>query len=368
MATHARQPPELTIRAAVLRRRGAPLTIESLVLDPPRPNEVLVRVVASGVCHTDLAFIDDWFDNAEPLVLGHEGAGVVERVGPQVKGIRPGQHVVLSFASCGHCPACQTGRPAHCRNFSELNFGFARPDGSGGLAASGVRGHFLGQSSFATHLLTTERNLVPVADDLSLELLAPLGCGLQTGAGTVLNSLSVPPGASLAVFGCGAVGCAAIMAARLSGADPIIGVDLVPSRLALARELGASQVIDNRGGDLLVRIAAITGGGVDFLVETTGGAGMEELAIEALNPRGIAGFVATASGRRGLPDGKRALGIIQGDAVPQRFIPFLIEQYRAGGFPFDRLLRYYDFADINRALADSRSGKTIKPVLRIGRP
>jgi aryl-alcohol dehydrogenase len=355
------------IRAAVLRKKGGPLTIESLALEAPREDEVLVRVVASGICHTDIAFVDDWYDGGEPVVLGHEGAGVVEQVGKGVKSGRPGDHVLLSFASCGRCRACRSGRPAHCRRFYEANFGFARLDGSNALGASGVRGHFFGQSSFATHLLATERNLVTVAKDLPLELLAPLGCGLQTGAGTVLNSLAVPKGASLAVFGSGAVGLAAVMAARISGSHPIIAVDIVPHRLELALELGATHTIDGRGGDLLSRITGITGSGVDYVVETTGVPEMEDLAVEALNRHGTTAFVATATGRGALPGGRKAIGIIQGDAVPQRFIPRLIELYRGGQFPFDRLVRFYDFADINGAMDDARSGKTIKPVLRIGK-
>lgn len=356
----------LEIRAAVLRNKGGPLTIESLYIEAPREDEVLVRVIASGICHTDIAFVDDWYDGGDPLVLGHEGAGVVERVGKRVKNVRPGDYVLLSFASCGRCRECVSGRPAHCNSFYKANFGFGRLDGSNALHASGVRGHFFGQSSFATHLLATERNLVTVANDLPLELLAPLGCGLQTGAGTVFNSLAVPKGASLAVFGSGAVGLAAVMAARTSCSHPIIAVDIFPQRLKLALELGATHTIDNRGGDLLSRIARITGSGVDYVVETTGVPEMEEIAVEVLNRHGTATFVATAAGRGGLPGGRKAIGIIQGDAVPQRLIPMLIELYRAGEFPFDRFVRFYDFADINEAMDDARSGKTIKPVLRIG--
>jgi aryl-alcohol dehydrogenase len=353
------------IRAAVLRNRGGPLKIESLYIEAPREDEVLVRVIASGICHTDIAFVDEWYGGGDPLVLGHEGAGVVERVGKGVKNVRPGDHVLLSFASCGRCRECGSGRPAHCSRFFEANFGFGRLDGSNALHDSGVRGHFFGQSSFATHLLATERNLVTVARDLSLELLAPLGCGLQTGAGTVLNSLAVPKGASLAVFGSGAVGLAAVMAGRISGAHPIIAVDIVPHRLELALELGATHSIDNREGDLLSRLAGVTGSRVDYVVETTGVPEIEEAAVEALNRRGTAAFVATATGRGALPGGRKAIGIIQGDAVPQRFIPRLIELYRAGEFPFDRLVNFYDFADINGAMNDARSGRTIKPVLRI---
>jgi aryl-alcohol dehydrogenase len=353
-----------TIQAAVLRKQGGPLEIESLEMEAPREDEVLVRIVASGICRTDIDFCDHWFEGPDAIVLGHEGAGVIERVGNRVTTVRPGDPVVLSYQSCGRCPACRSGRPAACERFWEANFGFQRLDGSNALQRNGVRGHFFGQSSFATYVLATEGNLVKVPANLPLELLAPLGCGLQTGAGTVMNSLAVPRGASLAVFGTGAVGLAAIMAARIVGATPIIGIDIVPSRLALARELGAGHVIDNRHEDVAVRIAEITGGGVDYLVETTGRPAMHRLAIDVLNPNGTVALLTGESGTA-LGQGRRTLGIIEGDAVPQRFIPDLIELYLAGEFPFDRLVKFYDFGDINRAMADARRGDTIKPVLQI---
>ncbi len=354
------------IRAAVLSRRGGPLRIESLEMEGPRDDEALVRIVASGICRTDIDFCDHWYEGGEAVVPGHEGAGVVERVGKRVKKINPGDHIVLSYQSCGRCLHCRGGRPYHCERFDEANFGFTRLDGSNALSRSGVRGHFFGQSSFATHTLATERNMVKVPEELTLELLAPLGCGLQTGAGTVMNSLAVPEGASVAVFGTGAVGLAAVMAARITGAFPIIGVDIIPARLELALELGATHTIDNRHADMGSRIAAITGGGVDYVVETTGSPKLQRLAVEALNPHGCVALLTGESGTDSLPEGRRTIGIIQGNAVPQQFIPKLIELNRQGRFPFDRLIRYYDFEDINRAMDDSRRGVAIKPVLRIG--
>jgi aryl-alcohol dehydrogenase len=353
------------IRAAVLRKKGGPLKIESLELEGPREDEVLVRLVASGICHTDIDFCAGWVAADDAVVLGHEGAGVVERAGKSVKGVRRGDHVVLSYQSCGRCRQCRGGHPAHCQHFYEANFGFQRLDGSNALQRSGVRGHFFGQSSFATHTLATERNLVRVSKNLPLEVLSPLGCGLQTGAGTVLNSLKVPAGAGIAVFGTGAVGLAAVMAARLIGAGPIIGVDIKPKRLKLALELGATHKIDNRRQDVADRIAQITGGGVDYVVETTASPEMHRLAIEVLNPRGVVALLTGETGTDSLPEGRKTLGIIQGDAVPQHFIPKLIELYQAGRFPFDRLLKFYEFGDINRAIADAQRGGTIKPVLRI---
>ena len=356
------------IRAAVLRKWGGPLKIESLELEGPRADEILVRIVASGICHTDIGIIEGWVGSEEPVVLGHEGAGIVEQVGRGVKGIAQGDHVVMSFQSCGSCSPCRHGRPADCGRFYEANFGFERLDGSNALWRSGVRGHFFGQSSFATHSLATKRNVVVVPRDLPLELLAPLGCGLQTGAGTVMNSLAVPAGAGIAVFGTGAVGLAAVMAARIVGAGPIIGVDIVPGRLELALQLGATHAIDARREDVATRIAEITGSGVDYVVESTGSAEIIRLAVDVLKPKGrvalLTGFMET----RSFPGGRKAVGVIQGDAVPQRFILKLIDLYRAGQFPFDRLVKFYPFADINRAIADARKGDTIKPVVRIGNP
>ena len=341
------------------------MKIESLEMEGPRDDEVLVRIVASGICHTDISFVDGWDETDGPIVLGHEGAGVAEQVGKYVKDVRRGDHVVLSYQSCGRCRKCRSGHPTDCENFYEVNFGFARLDGSNALQRSGVRGHFFGQSSFATHVLATERNIVKVSKKLNLEVMAPLGCGLQTGAGTVMNSLAVPKGASIAVFGTGAVGLAAVMAARIVGADPIIGVDVKPNRLKLALELGATHVNDNRRDNAGSRITDITGGGVDYVVETSGDTKMYRLSTDILNPNGTAAFLTGISGPDSLPGGRRTLSIIQGDAVPQSFIPKLIALYQAGQFPFDRLLKFYKFSEINKAIADSRRGSTIKPVLRI---
>lgn len=356
----------LPIRAAVLRQRGGPFVIEPLEMDAPREDEILVRVVASGVCHTDIAMADAWDGSIGPVVLGHEGAGVVERVGPAVRGIQPGDYVVLSFASCGGCAACHAGRPAHCDRLGELNFGFSRADGSNALWRSNVRGHFFGQSSFATHLLATERNTVAVPANLPLETLASLGCGMQTGAGAVLNSLNVPAGASLAILGTGAVGLAALMAGRIASADPLIAVDRVPSRLALARELGATHAINSAEEDLAPALAAIVSDGLAYALDTSSVTALRRAALHALAPGGTLALVTGAADLGPIPDGSVVYDVVEGDAVPQEFIPQLIALWQAGQFPFDRLIRTYPFEQINEAVADSRSGVTIKPVLRMG--
>jgi len=352
----------ISIRAAVSRGAGRPLKIERLEMDLPRDDEVLVRLVASGICHTDIGFMD-----SSGSILGHEGAGIVEQVGGHVKGLRRGDHVVLSYQSCGRCRSCRGSRPADCEHFWEANFGFARFDGSSAYHGD-VRGHFFGQSSFATHTLATERNIVKVSRTLPLDLLAPLGCGLQTGAGTVMNSLAVKARSSVAVFGTGAVGLAAVMAAKIVGAKTIIGVDINPRRLKLALDLGATHTINSRKDSVIERIKEITGGGIDYIVEDTGDQELYRFGIDLLNPNGTMAILTGGSGTDSLPGGRRVISVIQGDAVPQRFIPKLIGLYKRGKFPFDRLVKFYNFSEINRAVADAERGATIKPVVRIGKP
>ncbi|WP_348981745.1 NAD(P)-dependent alcohol dehydrogenase [Novosphingobium sp. SG916] len=364
------------ITAAVAREQGAPFAIETAKIAAPGPGEVLVRIVAVGVCHTDIIVRDQYYPVPLPAVLGHEGSGVVEATGAGVAAVAPGDHVVLSFASCGVCNPCLSGHPAHCADFFGLNFGGGRKDGSTATCdAHGhvLHDHFFGQSSFGSFAIAQERNVVKVAKDAPLELLGPLGCGIQTGAGAVLRAMKVPAGASFAAFGSGAVGLSAIMAARVAGATKIIAVDVTPSRLELALELGATHVVNSRQTDPVAAIQEITGGGADFTLESSGRPEVLRQAIDALTILGTCGIVgAPKLGTEAKFDvnmvmvpGKRIMGIVEGDAVPQVFIPELIALHAQGRFPFDRLVRFYDFADINQAVSDSENGKTIKPILRL---
>jgi aryl-alcohol dehydrogenase len=369
------------ITAAVIEKTGAPFILQELDLDGPRPDEILVRIVAVGICQTDVHVRDRVQPPGLPMVLGHEGSGVVEEVGAGVTAVKPGDRVVLSYDACGQCRFCLSGCYTYCEHAMAINFGGSRLDGTnalhrpGGHASGEVHGHFFGQSSFATYALATERNVVKVPGDLPLELLGPLGCGLQTGAGAVLNSLRVPANASIAILGTGAVGLAAVMAARVAGANPIIGVDLVPKRLALATELGATHTIDARKEDIRERVAEITGSGVDYVLEITAQPDLLKLAVDILAPCGMAGLIGGGVPGAEAPIsmsrlllGRTVRGIIQGDSIPRIFIPRLIEMYRRGQFPFDRLVRFYDFAQINQAVADAATGDTIKPILRVGGP
>jgi aryl-alcohol dehydrogenase len=301
---------------------------------------------------------------------------VVEQVGAGVKKLKPGDHVVLTYMWCGHCLPCLRGDLTYCANFYPLNFGGAREDGSTATRdkQGPVHDHFFGQSSFGTFALVHERNTVKVPNEASLELLGPLGCGIQTGAGAVMNGLKVRPGSSFAAFGGGAVGLSAVMAARIAGATTIIAADVVPSRLALAKELGATHTVNSRESNPVEAVRKITGGGADFTLESSGRPAVLRQAIDALANRGVCGIVgAPALGTEASFDvngvmtaGKRIIGIIEGDSVPDLFIPSLVELYRQGRFPFDKLVKFYSLDQINQAAEDTEKGITIKPIVRIG--
>jgi aryl-alcohol dehydrogenase len=365
-----------TIRAAIAREAGKPLVIEAVTLGAPRPNEVLVRVVASGICHTDIVVRDQHLTSPLPAVLGHEGAGVIEAIGENVTHVAPGDHVVMTYASCGLCNTCASGHPAHCENMGPLNFGGGRMDGSSATADShgrAIHDHFFGQSSFAEYAIASERNVVKVPKDVPLELLGPLGCGIQTGAGAVLKALNVHAGSSFVAFGAGAVGLSAVMAARVGGATTIIAVDVNQARLDLAMELGATDTVNSRTRDAVAEIKRITGQGADFTLECSGRPDVLRQAIDSLGIFGVCGIVGATKERTEVAfnvndvmlPGRRIVGIVQGDVVAQTFIPTLIELYRQGRFPFDRLVRFYRFDEINQAMADSESGVTIKPILKM---
>lgn len=366
----------MRITAAVTESVGAQFTLVPVELDDPRPGEVVVRMVGSGVCHTDLVVRDQMYPAPLPIVLGHEGAGVVETVGEGVSYVEPGDHVVLTFNSCGGCRMCVAGRPAYCDQFVACNFGGARGDGSTPLHrdTGDVHGVFFGQSAFATYALATERNVVKVDPAVPLELLGPLGCGIQTGAGAVLTTLNPSAGSSIAVFGAGSVGLSAVMAAVVAGCTTIVAVDLNQSRLDLAKELGATHTIDAATGDAVDALLEISGGlGVDYSLETTAVPRVLRQAVDALNQGGTCGLIGVAApGTEASIDmsallfGRSVRGIVEGDSVPRTFIPKLVQLYEQGRFPIDKLIKLYPFADINQAVEDSEQGRTLKPVLTFG--
>ncbi|MFI6345958.1 NAD(P)-dependent alcohol dehydrogenase [Streptomyces sp. NPDC050560] len=363
----------VTTRAAVLRDRSGDFRIEEIsVADELRPDEVRVRIVASGLCHTDLLVRDQVLPPALPAVLGHEGSGIVEAVGVAVATCAPGDRVVLAPLSCGRCRNCQSAHPMHCVYWGPLNLRGRRSDGSTvyrGADGEELNGHFFGQSSFSGQVVVPQRSVVKVRDDLDLTLAGPLGCGLQAGAGAVLNVLAPRPGASIAVFGAGAVGLAGIMAARIAGCDPVYAVDLHPGRLDLALELGATHVVDAAEDDIAGQLVRATGGGVDFALDAVGLPQTARSAVDALTMAGAAAIAGSAGSGKdvslGLTQlmGRSVHGVLEGDTVPALFIPQLMDLHAAGRFPFEKLVRTYDFDDIAAAVKDSESGETVKPIL-----
>lgn len=361
-------------RAAVVESGGAPFTLSDVELDAPGPREAVVRMVATGLCHTDLTVASGGLPFPLPGVLGHEGAGVVEAVGPAVTGVAPGDNVVLSFTSCGECRNCHGGHPAYCATWLPLNLlGGRRADGSSTLRRNGapLGGHFFGQSSFAERALVDERSLVKVDADVPLETVAPLGCGVQTGVGALWNVLRPATGSTVVVLGAGAVGLSAVMAAALTPATRIVAVDRVGERLSLAEELGATHTVSTDGADLGEALAEITAGrGADGVVETTGNAAVLRQGVDALAARGTLVVVGAppfgtevALDVNGLLGGKRIVGLTLGDAETQTFVPALVRLVQDGRLPLHRLISTYPFAEIDRAVRDMRAGKAIKPVL-----
>mgnify|MGYP002777910467 CR=1 FL=1 len=361
-----------TSLAAVLRQRGGPYALEQVELADPGPGQVLVKIAACGICFTDIGV--QRYEQGTPLphVLGHEGAGTVLKVGEGVSHVAPGDRVVLSYASCGACASCAHDHPQYCSNFMALNYAGVLPDGSVPMreGAEAIYGGFFGQSSFATHAIAYARNTVKVGDDLPFALLAPFGCGLQTGAGTAYNTLDVREHHGFAVMGAGSVGLAALLAAVDRGCRTIVAVDRVPERLAMAQRLGATHTLLADGRDLVAALRAIAPLGLDRIIDTTGVSAVVRAGLEALASRGqLAMLAVTAPGTEitfnpnTLLGGRKLVGAVEGDADPQGFIPWLIGRHLAGRFDHAALVTEYKFSAINEAVADMAAGRVVKPVL-----
>jgi aryl-alcohol dehydrogenase len=364
----------MDIKAAVARGAEKPFSIETLSLEQPRDDEIVVKIAGVGLCHTDLVIRQGFIPFPQPAVLGHEGSGEVVAVGAGVTSLVPGDHVVLSFAACGHCRHCDHADPAYCEHTGALNYSGARLDGSAALRNGDERvaSHFFGQSSFASMAIAYERNAIKVDADLPLELLGPLGCGIQTGAGAVINTLACRAGSSLLVTGGGSVGLSAVLAAVAQGCAQIIVSEPQAGRRALALELGATHVIDPLAEDVAAAVRAILPGGVDYAFDATG---MPQVLGGVMGALGVRGTLAIA-GVPPAPDailpvpilplvsmGQTVKGLIEGDSQPDLFIPQLIALYRAGRFPFDKLIKTYPLDAINEAIEQHHAGKCVKAVL-----
>lgn len=359
--------------AAIFRPGSEVADLRQVSFGDLRDDELLVRLVGTGICHSDLICKHGYGAVPRPVVLGHEGAGIVERVGDGVTGLRPGDAVVLSYKSCGHCTACGADQAHYCEQFKALNLSGLRGDGSSAMSADDetVRGHFFGQSSFATHCVANARNAVKVPPEAPLHLLGPLGCGALTGAGAIFEVLRPQAGQAVAVFGAGGVGLSAVMAAAAQRCAPIIVIEPHADRRRLALEVGATHAIDPDAGDVADLIARIAPHGCHRILDTSGVPSVVERAVAMLAINGELGLVAAHAldAALSLPilqlmgKGVAVRGIRMGGSDPHRLIPRLVQMMADGQFPIDKLIRFYPLSALDQALEDQARGTVVKPVV-----
>lgn len=362
-------------RAAVLLDEGAAPRVVDVEVRPPADDELLVRIDAVGICHTDVSVAARWPAAKLPMTFGHEGVGTVQAVGAGVRA-RPGDQVVLTFASCGTCAHCTAGAPAYCEHSTTLNLRGDRADERSALHRDGrpVRGGFFGQSSFATHALARSANAVVLDPAIPAAVAAPLGCSVQTGVGTVLNALAARPGDALVVFGAGGVGCSAVLGGRIAGCSTIVAVDPVAERRRLALDLGATAAVDPADGDVAARVVEVTGGGAHLAVDTTARPDVLTAAVLSLRARGTLALVGLGALTAELPvgivmgRGLRIRGVVEGDSDPQVFIPRLADWWRTGDLPVEKLVTTYAFDAFDDAWTAAVTGAAVKPVVLLGDP
>lgn len=344
--------------------------LENIEIGDPQQDEVLIKLVGTGICHTDLSVLKQDIPTPLPIVLGHEGAGIVEKVGPGVTEFEKGDHVVIAFAFCGECRTCKRGKPGSCENLGALNFDGTMRDGTMRMSKDNESvATLFGQSSLATYSISHKINLVKVDKEIDLSILGPLGCGIQTGAGTVANKLKPEFGSSIVIFGCGAVGLSGLMVASQLGCENVIAVDINEDRLELAKELGATHTLNGKEVDALEEINEITEGGAQYAFDTTG---VPKIVLQSIRCLAVDGVVALVAVGGEVPihihqdlvmPNRTIVGVTEGLSIPSLFIPQLINQYKQGKFPFDKLIEKYSFENIDQALEDMKNGKTIKPII-----
>jgi aryl-alcohol dehydrogenase len=363
------------ISAAVCRAHGQPFSIEPAMIEDPLADEILVRIMGVGVCHTDIVAQDGGlYQIPLPAVFGHEGAGEVVAVGANISTVKRGDNVVLSFGACGQCARCQHHESAYCTQAFPINYSGVRSNGTSALSIGGapVSGHFFGQSSFASYAIAYESNTVVLPDGFDASMMGPLGCGIQTGAGAVINTLACKPGSSLLITGGGTLGLSAVMAASVQGCATIIVSEVHASRRDLALSIGATHAIDPRSAPVAEAVRGIAPAGVDYAFDTTGLPDVMAGALASLGARGtlaIAGLPPRPDATIAVPVlpmiayGQTIKGLVEGDASPKSFIPHLADLYRQGRFPIDSLMKKYPLSQINEAISDQKQGLCVKPIL-----
>jgi aryl-alcohol dehydrogenase len=366
----------MRVAAAVFEKLCTPLSVTEVEIDEPGAGEALVKIVATGVCHTDALARDGDMPFPAPGVLGHEGAGIVEAVGAGVTNVAVGDKVVIGWPWCGQCRNCLEGQPRYCLQLGPLVIAGSRADGTTALRrldGSPLHSHFFGQSSFASYSICAANALVRVDPDADIALLGPLACGIAAGAGAVLNALRPFTGSSIVIYGAGAVGLSAVMAARLTPAIHIIAVDRLAARLTLASELGATETIDvSTGLDPVATASEICGGPADFAMDCAGKLDVLRQAGDSIGMRGTVALIGGApAGASFSMDhqstlwGKKVVGILGGEGRSESLINTLITLNKQGRFPYDRLIKTFPLDQVNEALEASHSGGVIKPVLRM---
>lgn len=353
------------LKAAVLPSPQERFMVEQVELAHPLKGEILVRIVSCGICHTDEA--QHHGGGVYPVVLGHEGSGIVEVVGKGVQNLSKGDHVVLSYPTCGFCKACIEGRPYDCEHLGDF-FDGLRLDGTSPMTQKGKPvAVFFGQGGFATYTVCNARNAVKVDSSLDLRILGPLGCGVQTGAGSVLNYLKPKKSNSIAIFGVGSVGLSAVMASKFVGCNPIIAVDIIPLRLELASGFGATDVLSGTDPEKLRKRLMEFSGGLDYFLETSGNQRILDIAVASLGKNGTGASVGIGNTPR-LNAKDRQMGrsceeLIQGCSDPQIFIPEMIRLNKEGKFPYEKMITFFELDQINEAFDASRNGIVVKPVI-----
>ena len=363
----------MIINAAVAISPDKPFQLRKFELEEPREDEVLVKIVASGICHTDIAVKEQSVHLPLPMILGHEGSGIVEDIGKNVTELKIGDHVILTSDSCGLCKKCEQKLPSYCNEFVERNLSGKRIDGTSPLLDvrdSGIGGRFVGQSSFASHSLVSQRSAIKIDKSHPLRLMGPLGCGLMTGVGTVFHALEASSRNSVAIFGAGTVGLSSVMGSVLRDCDPIIVVDPIKERREIARDLGATHVLDPKTDNVAEQIIDISKGGVDFSIEASGAPAAVDMSLRCLGRPGWSAQVGATPAQTyhsldmdHIGFGRGIKGVVMGDAYAKEFVPHLAYLHREGKLPFEKFVKEYKFYEINTAVHESQQGSVIKPIL-----